>query len=623
MSTAAPSGEFRVSRWTIRLKLQLIISGIIFLALAGMIAIATYFFLQDTKVRVQDNNLSNTRVIAANVEATIISAAQNSRVVAGILEKYPDSRQLLESIMFDTNENLIYLGIYRPSGEGLAVSQRLISPDFLVEQQLLTSDITGLTPKYAEEFRGALNGSTVLVNASPGFQTPIVGMSFPYEDKGGGRTILVTYLKMDLFLDGFQSSGLTETFMVNQDGTIVTHPDNRVVLAGAQVSDLPIVTNMRTSQVPNGQIRYQGPDGEYYLGSYQKLPFAGLGVISTVSEDRAFESVYRIRFWNLMLLIAMVMLALVIVFFFARGMTRPILKLVTAARMIRDGNYDVDMQPESSDELGLLTDSFNSMSRGLKERENLKVSFGKFVNKELAEMSLSGELSLGGEKKEVAVFFSDIRGFTAISEKLRPEEVVEFLNGYFHRMVKCVNDTHGTVDKFIGDALMATWGALRPHGNETENALDAALEMRRQLIDFNKGRGSARKPTIHMGAGINTGPVIAGQIGSDEKMEYTVIGDTVNLASRVEALTKHFGVDLLVTEFALNKVKGIYKIVKMDDMRVKGKSKPVTVYAVLGRKDDPDCPADLNELRKMAGIQYDAKAAKKAGFKDQKFEAVK
>ena len=180
-------------------------------------------------------------------------------------------------------------------------------------------------------------------------------------------------------------------------------------------------------------------------------------------------------------------------------------------------------------------------------------------------------------------------------------------------MVKCVDDTRGVVDKFIGDAVMAVWGAPVSYGNDTENAVNGALMMRTQLIAFNLDRGSEKKPIIKIGSGINTGPVLAGQIGSDTKLEYTVIGDTVNLASRVEALNNPFGTDILISENSLEKVKGIYKVEAMQKITVKGKTDPIQIYAVLGRRDDPSSPNTLQEVRDLVGIDMKGKPKEGAG----------
>jgi adenylate cyclase len=261
------------------------------------------------------------------------------------------------------------------------------------------------------------------------------------------------------------------------------------------------------------------------------------------------------------------------------------------------------------------------MGRGLEEREKLKETFGKFVNKEIAERVLKGEIKLGGERVKAAVFFSDIRSFTAISEKLEPEEVVEFLNQYMTRMVNCVNRTFGVVDKYIGDAIMAVWGAPVSKGNDCENAINGALMMRKELMEFNKGRGGPKKPIIKIGCGINFGPLLAGQIGSEERMEYTVIGDTVNLASRIESLNKPFGTDILVSMDVYNLVRSIYRFEPMQKIKVKGKTEPQQIYAILGRADDPASPKSLDELRKLLGIEMTGKPAGDVG-EEVKYEII-
>jgi adenylate cyclase len=148
---------------------------------------------------------------------------------------------------------------------------------------------------------------------------------------------------------------------------------------------------------------------------------------------------------------------------------------------------------------------------------------------------------------------------------------------------------------------MAVWGVPYSIGNDTENAVNGALLMRRSLLEFNKGRGGPGKPTIKIGCGINTGSVIAGQIGSNERMEYTVIGDAVNLASRIESLNKPFRSDILLSQESYELVKDIFKVEPMKKITVKGKSAPQQVYAVLGRNDDPGVPENLDAVRRLIG----------------------
>ena len=180
------------------------------------------------------------------------------------------------------------------------------------------------------------------------------------------------------------------------------------------------------------------------------------------------------------------------------------------------------------------------------------------------------------------------------------------------RMVECVNKTQGTVDKYIGDAIMAVWGtplSSEDPGTDALRCIRAALMMRHSLREFNVGRGGDKKPIIRIGCGINTGPVIAGQIGSTERMEYTVIGDAVNFASRTEALNKPLHTDILITENTYKLVKDYVLVEQMPSVTVKGKSRPVQMYAVINMPyaDDipgagKDGPKTMAEVRELLGI---------------------
>jgi adenylate cyclase len=188
--------------------------------------------------------------------------------------------------------------------------------------------------------------------------------------------------------------------------------------------------------------------------------------------------------------------------------------------------------------------------------------------------------------------------------------VVGFLNDYMTRMVACVNKTGGVVDKFIGDAVMAVWGAPMTAGSAAEDALacvKTALMMRTALMEFNVGRGGNKRPIIKIGCGINTGSIVAGQIGSTERMEYTVIGDAVNLASRTEALNKPLGTDILITENTWKLIRQHLITKEMPPVSVKGKEKPVRMFAVVNLKSPAGTPQKkpmtLAEVRTMLGIK--------------------
>lgn len=601
--------EFKLSRWTIRFKLVLIISLFFLLFSSSIIIIATIFFRSDSKLRVEETNIKLAEVIGLKVKTDIVSTIEKITLMANAEEKNFRSeteKSEFSREFFKNDSNFIMFGTFTEDFDGgLKPGKLHYNENYLQENKLTREVFLNLLAHHEKELQNAFTGEPVIYNASQGVDFPILALSIPYKSIDKSKTIIIAFFRLEKILNAFTTSGITIRFMVNGDGMVIAHPDSKIVLSGSNLSDLPIVKTMLKSLVDNGQTRYKGTDDRYYLGSFKKIGLSGAGVISTVLEDKAFEEVYNIQRRNLYIMGIALSLYILIIFYFAKSITRPILNLVSATQEIEHGKFRVDIQPTTTDEVGLLTNSFIKMGVGLEEREKVKDALGRFVNKEVADMVLKGELKLGGERKNCAIFFSDIRSFTAISEKLEPEEVVEFLNAYMTQMVHCVNVTNGTVDKFIGDAVMATWGAAFSRGNDAENAVNGALMMRKALLEFNKGRGGDKKPIIKIGSGLNYGPVIAGQIGSSDKMEYTVIGDAVNLASRIESLNKPFGTDILISHDLYEAVKDIFKVEKMKAIKVKGKEEPQIIYAVLGRLDDPNCPKDLEEVRKIVGIKYE------------------
>ena len=192
-------------------------------------------------------------------------------------------------------------------------------------------------------------------------------------------------------------------------------------------------------------------------------------------------------------------------------------------------------------------------------------------------------LKLGGEKKELTVFFSDVRGFTSISERLSPEALSGLLNEYFTPMTNIVLDSGGLLDKYIGDALMAVWGAPLKLPDHADRALHSSLRMFDALDKLREGWKERNLPTIDIGCGINTGPMVVGNMGSDQRFDYTVLGDAVNLGSRLEGITKEYGVRIIcsdATRLMLQRPDD-FVLRELDWIKVKGKNEPVTIYEVM------------------------------------------
>jgi adenylate cyclase len=312
----------------------------------------------------------------------------------------------------------------------------------------------------------------------------------------------------------------------------------------------------------------------------------GLAVEITASRDvtelrdRVRQALYR----QLIGLSAVLVVVLLLALRFASRLGGAVRAISDAARHVKVGEY-VSVPPlRTKDELERLGEDFNQMVQGLKERDRLRETFGRYVTRQVADHLMKGNVNLGGELVPVTVLFSDIRSFSSISETMDPRAVLDFLNEYFAGMVESVLHHHGVVDKFIGDAIMAVFGAPVPEPDDALNAVRAALEMRTRLEQINQAFQKRGLPEIRAGIGLHSGQVVAGNMGHVDRMEYTVIGDAVNLASRLEGMTKELACDVILSEDLYEQVKAAVDAEPIKRIKVKGREQDVMVYRLVGLK---------------------------------------
>ena len=263
----------------------------------------------------------------------------------------------------------------------------------------------------------------------------------------------------------------------------------------------------------------------------------------------------------------------------------PLIDLSRAAQQIQQGDLSTHVTQRSSDEVGILEQAFNQMVDGLRQRERERDIFGRVVTPEVRERLLTGNLELGGETRRVSVLFSDIRNFSTISEQMNPQQVVGFLNEYLTEMTQAIQPQGGYINNFIGDAIVAIFGAPVDQPDKECRAAAAALAMQERLAALNERRVQRGDPPIRSGIGISTGDAVAGQIGSLDRLLYTVIGDAVNVASRLETLTKETSYSILMNEETAARLEQDcgFSLARLGPTQVKGRSEPVIVYALTGR----------------------------------------
>jgi len=296
------------------------------------------------------------------------------------------------------------------------------------------------------------------------------------------------------------------------------------------------------------------------------------------SYDKALAPFYALRRRIAAIGTGALVVALFIGIGLAGGITSPVRILVAGMQEVLKGNLGYRLGVNREDEIGFLARSFNEMVGGLEEREKIRDVMNKVVSPQVAHQLLQRGVTLGGEEREVSVLFADIRGFTSISETLSPPELLQLLNAYLGRMSRVIEGEQGVIDKYIGDEVMAIFGAPLSFADHAVRAVAAGVGMLRELRRFNAEEGHASP--LRIGIGIATGPVIAGNAGSPERLNYTVLGDTVNVASRLQGLTKEYGVPLILSGATYERVATVFPCRWLGKVAVRGRQQETTLYTV-------------------------------------------
>jgi adenylate cyclase len=269
----------------------------------------------------------------------------------------------------------------------------------------------------------------------------------------------------------------------------------------------------------------------------------------------------------------------------ARRITRPVTELADAAREIERGNYDVRVGAMGNDEIGRLANAFDGMARGLAERDRMRDVLGKVASSEVVTQLLESRIELGGVEVDATVMFTDMRNFTAIAESLNPQQSVLLLNRVLTEVSRVIESHGGVVDKYLGDGAMGIFGAPVTRPDDIQRGVLAALDIRTRVGTLGPELIARGLPAPQVGVGVNTSRMVAGNIGSPSRLNYTVLGDGVNLAARLEGLTKRYHVPIVCGS---RTHEGSHGIVwrELDKVRVRGKTRAERIWEPLGREGE-------------------------------------
>ncbi|MCX6543996.1 MAG: cache domain-containing protein [Acidobacteria bacterium] len=407
---------------------------------------------------------------------------------------------------------------------------------------------------------------------------PVVGVVVVWYDLRIGLDALVKVAK-------FNQSGYA--VMADGDGRILAHPD--VSRVNEDISSYPAIQLARQSG-KSGTVTALNARRESRLFGYRPIPNPGTLarqpwiLLTEIDESEQLALLLTLR-RELVVGVVLVLLAgLLVAQQVSRSIQQPMHELSDFAHRIGSGDMTGRVALGGHDVAGRLAASLNEMAAGLQERDHVKEVFGRYVATQVSAQILDGQVNLGGDSRRVTILFSDIRSFTAMAEQMTPSQVVSFLNDYFSEMVDAVFEQNGMLDKFLGDGLMAVFGAFGDTPDHPRRAVLAALRMKALLAKINGERAMAGKPPIAIGIGIHSDDVIVGNIGSRKRLEFTVVGDGVNVSSRLQTLNKEFGTTILVSETTFEALKDEFECRQMPDTPLRGKHKELRFYEVVSVK---------------------------------------
>lgn len=613
---------FYPASWPIAVKLAF---GLVLASLVPMLLVS-YYNLQQGLAIAAEAEASKLEQLAASKGARLDQLIQDTKHAIAYFGRSAEVIQLAarpsqarrKSVdhkmarLMDANSNLELFMVLNRDGVALASSK----PEYL--------ETTRKEPlKFRDYFTQSISGnddrvyvSDLLVGTRSG--QPGVYFSLPIRDNGAVIGVAVLKLKEKIITGILEEEGARtqhDVFLVNQYGLIVYHPhaDARYrslapiseklqeQLKEAKIlgRDAPPIQALNLNALADKMANARKPEHMAYVWPLNRqrqmagfAPMAQNTWLVTVSESEAAYTLPLRRLFNdavqSVALVGVVFILLALVF--ARSFTRPLKALTDAAHAVEEDDLERAMvKVTTRDELGRFAITFNHMVANIQARQRERDIFGRMVSPEVREKLLKGDLKLGGENLRVTVLFSDIRGFSTMSEKMSPQDVVSLLNEYMTEMTEAVRPFGGYVNNFIGDAIVVIFGAPESRSECEWSALQAAMAMKQRLVLLNQRRKYMGDAPIATGIGISTGKVVAGQIGSMERFMYTVIGDAVNVAARLEALTKEFqGNPILmnaVTYEGCKHKEGEVQLVDEGLQIVKGRQEPVHVYAVYGPEE--------------------------------------
>jgi adenylate cyclase len=597
-----------------------LILATLFLVMGAAIPLAyqsSRYFEDVSKEKEEEANASFAHARATETENILKALLEKSKNI-GILALSSNKVDKSIDLLLENDRDIFAVDVYQMEDGDLRLKRTLVKRQKFQELGTDETLLDRIRSQTAFPLESVAQGQIEIMTSTNDDDLPLMTFGLPISRNGLGQVdaVTVTYFQLTRLQRAFARATDRISFLVDSRGTVLAHPDEEKILKAASMKDHPVVAQAITDSAPNARLAFKYPNtGAGYQGAYVRSPLGPI-VVSEISDAYVLEPSRKARRQSMFIAGIVLSLSFLLVFLLSLSFSSPIEKLATLIREVSGGNLEVTAKDkiQTRDEVAELAVAFDEMVVGLRERAKayavMRQALGSSVIETLMTMK---EEELGGMRKPVTVLFSDLRDFTKFSEGHTPEEVVIMLNEYFDLMVKIIAKHGGWLDKFIGDAIMAVWGVPYTGEGDDQRAMQAALEMRMALLDLNQLRESRGQGPVKIGIGLHTGDAIVGKIGAAERANLTVIGDTVNQASRIEASTKTFGTDILISEELAEKIDTKFMVICAGSVDVKGKANALKLFKVRGYFDGNGQPVELKTPYSDYEASGDDKIKAKAG----------
>ncbi len=441
--------------------------------------------------------------------------------------------------------------------------------------------------------------------------------SEPYFDEGGGNILMVTYsfpffhyshdgkrmevrgvvtADVDLawlskFIKDINQGRKGFSFVITDTGVFVSYPIFDYVMKESlfSLAELNHDPGLRAigRQILHSKSGFLdagtsfSPEDSFL--AYSKILSTGWTFGAIFPKDELFAEVYKLHQANFLLSLVGIGLLALLAVLVARSIAQPLKQMVTATKKIAVGDLNIELDAvHRTDEIGTLAQSFTQMAEGLKERDFIRDAFGRYVTQEVVNRLLKSHdgLKLGGEMREISMMMSDIRGFTALTANMKPEDIITLLNRYLGEMVDILLDFRGIIDEIIGDGILSFFGAPEPLEDHPQRAVACALTMQQVMAEINTRNLADGLPTLEMGIAVNTGNVVVGNIGSDKRIKYGAVGPDVNFTGRMESFS--VGGQVLISQSTFERLSDILDVKNVLQVEMKGFEHMVKLYDVIG-----------------------------------------